>query len=201
MAVLDDSSATSGREDGKSKVREKWIGVYIGLLAVVLAVCAMGGGNAQKDAARANLDATNTWAFFQAKNARRTMFQVAADDLELQLKANPATPADARAAIEKKIAEYRRLISIYTSDKQRNEGLDELWEKAKSLEKERDLAAARDPYFDWAQALLQIAIVIASIALITGGNPMLLLSIGLGLLGSLLTLNGFTLVVRLPFFS
>jgi len=198
MAALDDSSA-AGKDETGTKVREKWIGVFIGVLACVLAVCAMGGGNAQKDAARSNLDATNTWSFFQAKNARRTMFQVAADDLELQLKMIPGMPADARTAIEKKIADYRKLIAVYTSDKQRNEGLDELWEKAKALEKERDIATAKDPYFDWGQALLQIAIVIASIALITGGTPMLYLAIGLGAIGSLMTFNGFTLLFRLPF--
>ena len=50
----------------------KWVGVYIGLLAVLLAICNVGGANAAKDAGRANLDAANTWAFFQAKNIRRT---------------------------------------------------------------------------------------------------------------------------------
>lgn len=190
-----------GASGERSKTREKWIGVFIGVLACVLAVCAMGGGNAQKDAARANLDASNMWSFFQAKNVRRTAFQLSADELELSLKANPGMPAEGRAAIEAKVAEYRKLVATFTSDKQRNEGLDELWERAKALEQVRDVAAAKDPYFDWAQALLQIAIVIASIALITGGNAMLVLAIGLGALGTALTVNGFMLLVRLPFIS
>ena len=190
---------TGGARDGKGGARDKWIGVYIGVLAVILAVCAMGGGNAAKDATRSNLDATNTWAFFQAKNMRRTAMQLSADELELSLQANPAMPAEARAAIQAKIADYRRLTALFTSDKTRNEGLDELWVKAKALEAARDIASARDPYFDWAQALLQIAIVIASIALLTGGNGMLALSILLAIAGGLLTANGFTLFARLPF--
>ncbi len=46
----------------------KWVGVYIGFLAVVLAICNVGGANAAKDATRANIEASNTWAFYQAKN-------------------------------------------------------------------------------------------------------------------------------------
>ena len=81
----------------------KWVGVYIGLLAVVLAICNVGGANAAKDAGRANLDAANTWAFFQAKNIRRTAITMAADELELQLAAQPSMPPAARQAFEAKI--------------------------------------------------------------------------------------------------
>lgn len=196
--MADQRDGASPPEGAKSKVREKWVGVYIGVLAVVLAVCAMGGGNAQKDASRANLDATNTWAFFQAKNARRAIYQVALDTLELQLEVNPPANEAARAAIEKKRDDYKRRIASYTIDKERGEGLDDLAKKAKALEHERDVASSRDPYFDWGQALLQIAIVIASIALITGGNSMLGLSFALGAVGMLSTLNGFMLLVALP---
>ena len=78
------------------------------------------------------------------------------------------------------------------------EGLDELFVRGKALEVERDVALRKDPYFDWSQALLQIAIVLASVHLIIG-NPMLLtLSRGLAGLGVLLMLNGFTLALRLP---
>ncbi|HEU0159482.1 MAG TPA: DUF4337 family protein, partial [Hyphomicrobiaceae bacterium] len=67
--------------------RNKWIGVYIGVLAVLLAICGVGGGNATKDATRTNIEAANTWAFFQAKNMRRNAIQLAATELELSLAA------------------------------------------------------------------------------------------------------------------
>ena len=51
--------------------RNKWVGVYIGVLAVLLAICNVGGANATKDATHSNIAAANTWAFFQAKNIRR----------------------------------------------------------------------------------------------------------------------------------
>jgi hypothetical protein len=74
-----------------------------------------------------------------------------------------------------------------------------LFVKGKALEVERDIALRKDPYFDWSQALLQIAIVLASVHLIIGNMMLLGLSGGLGALGVLLMLNGFTLLVPLPF--
>jgi hypothetical protein len=172
-----------------SDQRNKWVGVYIGVLAVLLAVCSVGGGNATKDATRANIDAANTWSFFQAKNIRRSAIQMSADELDLVLASQPNMPADAKAKFAAKIKDYREQIQKLTSDPVRNEGLDELFVKGKAFEAERNTALQRDPYFDWSQALLQIAIVLASVHL----------SGGLGLLGVLLMLNGFTLLVPIPF--
>ena len=58
-------------EEDNNRDRERWIGVWIGALAVILAICSMGGNNAGKDATLKNIEAANTWAFFQAKNMRR----------------------------------------------------------------------------------------------------------------------------------
>ena len=79
---------------------KKWVGVYIGVLAVLLAICSVGGANATKDATRANIEATNTWAFYQAKNIRRNSTNLAADELELVHSAQPGMPAPARQAIQ-----------------------------------------------------------------------------------------------------
>ena len=53
-------------------------------------------------------------------------------------------------------------------------------------------------YFDWSQALIQIAVVLASVHLIIGNFMLLGLSAGLAGLGVLLMLNGYTLAVALP---
>lgn len=180
-------------EEDNNKDRERWIGVWIGALAVILAICAMGGNNAGKDATLKNIAAANTWAFFQAKNIRRQTIRLEVDELQLMLAANPAMPPEAKTSFEAKIKEYQKLDAELTSETVRNEGLDQLWEKARALEAERDVAMQQDPYFDYAEAALQIAIVLASIAIITGGSWMLFASLGLGGLGILLTLDGYTL--------
>jgi hypothetical protein len=194
MAAMDDIMERLGSD---SEARTKWVGVYIGILAVLLAVCGMGGGNAAKDATRTNIEASNTWAFFQAKNIRRQTLRVSIDELEIRLTDPNIAPAT-REAITKKIAEHKATVARLTSEPDTGEGLNELSVKAKALEVERDIALRKDPYFDWSEALLQIAIVLASVHLITGSLPLLAASGGLGALGTLLLLNGFTLLVRLP---
>jgi Domain of unknown function (DUF4337) len=181
--------------------RNKWIGVYIGVLAVLLAICGVGGGNATKDATRANIEAANTWAFFQAKNMRRNAIQLAATQLELTAAAQAGLPADVRKQFEDKIKDLRAQVQLLTTDPVRKEGLDELFTKAKALEVERDVALRKDPYFDWSQALLQIGIVLASVHLIIGNMALLGLSGGLSFLGVLLMINGLTLAVNMPFFG
>jgi hypothetical protein len=184
---------------GDKDERNKWIGVFIGVLAVLLAICNVGGANATKDATHANIAASDTWAFFQAKNIRRTATTLAANELELLLAAQPGMPDDAKKKFEERINAYRADAQRLTTDPIKKEGLDELFAKAKAMEADRDVALRKDPYFDWSQALLQIAIVLASVHLIIGNLWLLGLSGGLGALGVLLMLNGFTLAVRLPF--
>ena len=185
------------RLSSDSEARNKWVGVYIGILAVLLAICAVGGENAAKDATRTNIEASNTWAFFQAKNLRRHNLRVTIDELEIRLTEPGLSPAT-REAVTKKIAEYKATVQRLTSEPDKQEGLDELFVKGKALEAERDIALRKDPYFDWSQALLQIAIVLASVHLIIGNMPLLAMSGGLAALGILLMLNGFTFITSLP---
>lgn len=180
--------------------RDKLIGVYVGILAVVLAICSLGGSNAQKDAIQQNIAASNVWSFFQAKNARRQSLRLHADEFDVMLNATPAMPDDVRKLIETKIADYKVQDKQLTTDPDHGEGLDELFQKGKALEASRDEALKRDPYFDYGQAFLQIAIVLASVALISGGNFLLFGSFLLGGLGAVLTIGGFTLSFPLPGF-
>lgn len=187
-------------DDDNKRDRDKWVGVWIGVLAVLLAICTAGGDNAAKDAAKANLDASNTWAFFQAKNVRRHTIRLQVDELEILLLANPQMPAEAKKAIGDKIAGYKELDKRLTSDPKDKEGLDELFQKAKSLEAQRDAALARDPYFDLGAAALQIGIVLASIAIvISSGTSLLAVSFLLGGIGAAFTLNGYLSLFSLPF--
>src|SRR5262245_19244586 len=85
----------------------KWVGVYIGVLAVLLAICNVGGANAAKDATRANIEASNTWSFYQAKTIRRTSYTLAADEMEQLLATQPGVAGPARKGVEEKIKTYR----------------------------------------------------------------------------------------------
>jgi hypothetical protein len=186
-------------QEAHEKSGTKWVGVYIAILAVLLAVCSMGGSNSMKDMINSNVEVTNYWAFFQAKNIRQAQFRLAADQLEIDLAANPGMPEAARKNIETKIKRYRETVERYESDPKEGDGKKELMAKARSLEAERAKAQRKDPYFDFAEALLQIAIVLASVMIITGVRGLLFTSLGMGLIGALLMVNGFTLFLKIGF--
>jgi hypothetical protein len=186
-------------EEKTSKHRDRLIAIYIGVLAVLLAICSVGADNATKGAMAHNIEAADAWTFFQAKNIRRNDIHLQIDSLELRLTTEPDLAPAARSAIEEKIKGYKDHEARLSSDPETGEGLKELVVKGKALEAKRDLAMRRDPYFDYGQALLQIAIVLASVAIITGGSSLLILSILLAGAGSLFTLNGFTLAYALPY--
>ncbi|MFA5900184.1 MAG: DUF4337 domain-containing protein [Hyphomicrobium sp.] len=195
MALQDIADAV---EDGGKRRRDRIIAVYIGVLAVILAISSVGGGNATKDATARNIEASNTWAFFQAKNIRRHGVRLQISEFEIMLASEPSLTETARATIEKKLDELRKEETRYTSEPETREGTKELMAKARDIERQRDLAMAKDPYFDYGQALLQIAIVLASVSIITGGSALLALSGLLAVVGTAATLNGFFLFANVP---
>ena len=76
----------------------------------------------------------------------------------------------------------------------------EIEREAKKAEHERDIYKKRDPYFDFAEALLQISVVMASIAILSASMPAFIFSVVFAVLGAVLSLNGYTMLFHLPFF-
>jgi len=186
-------------EEVDTTLRNRMIAVYIGVLAVMLAIAGVGSGNATKDATARNIEASNLWSFFQAKNIRRHETRLQITQFEAMLAVQPQMPAEARQLIETNLDKLRKDEARYTSEPETGEGTKELMTRAQEIEKQRDIAMAKDPYFDYGQALLQIAIVLASVAIIAGGAALLFLSGIFAIAGIALTLNGFFLIAVVPF--
>jgi hypothetical protein len=178
----------------------KLTAIYIAVLAVLIAVASIGDDGVAKTMIRSSIDITDTYSFFQAKNIRQTSYRLASDILEAEL-ADPALPEAARAKLQEKVNNYRATAERYESEPATGEGKKELLAKAKGLEAERDIALRQDPYFDYAQGLLQIAVVLASVSLIVGGSFLLWVSSAMGILGTIAMLNAFTLWVEIPWLS
>jgi len=180
-------------ESAGANMRSRWVAVYIAALAVLLAVGALGGSNATKDVINGNIAASNAYAFYQAKTIRQTSLRLAASQLEAMLKTQPDLPEAVRAELSKTIADHRATAARYESEPGTGDGKRELLTKARQHEAARDRAQRRDPYFDYSQALIQIAIVLASVSLIVGSAALIRFSYGLSALGVVLLVNGFTL--------
>ena len=170
----------------------------IAILAVILAICSLGGSNAGKEALNNNVLASNHFNFFQAKNMRQTAVQLAADELELGWLNAPGLPEAAREAMRQRLEQYRKTIDRYESEPETREGKKELIVRAREHEEKRDHALKQDPYFDYAEALLQIAIVLISVAIVADLAWLAFLGGAIGILGTLLTINGFYLLVEIP---
>ncbi len=192
MEAQDSSELVEDAIGDKSKTRTA---LTISVFAMVLAFASLGGSNAAKESMQENIQAANAYAFYQAKNIRQTAIKIAAADLELQLLQQPGMPAAAKEATAKKIADYKKTADRYESEPETREGKKELMVKAKEHEAVRDHALRQDPWFDYAEGMLQIAIVLLSVSMI-GAIPALFYVGGLlGSLGFLATVNGFFLFV------
>ena len=172
--------------------------VAIAVFAMVLAICGLGGSNAGKEAVNNNVLASNYFNFYQAKNMRQTATELAADAVEHGWLSDPAVPAAAKDAMRRKLDDYKKTIARYESEPETREGKKELLVRAREHEKLRDHALKQDPYFDYAEALLQIAIVLISVAIIADLAWLSFLGGAIGALGVLLTVNGFFLLVEIP---
>ena len=104
-------------------------------------------------------------------------------------------PGPAKEAITKKIAEYKKTVERYESEPETREGKKELMIKAKEHEAVRDHALRQDPWFDYGEGMLQIAIVLLSVSMIGSIPTIFYVGSFLGSLGFLATMDGVFLLV------
>jgi len=193
-----DEAAELMDKDKESDRFKQRAAMAIAVFAMVLAICGLGGSNAGKEAINNNIQASNYFSFFQAKNMRQTSMILAADEIEIAWLNDPAMPEAARSGLRSKLDQYKKTIARYESEPETNEGKKELLQRAREHEKLRDHALKQDPYFDYAEALLQIAIVLISVAIIANLAWLAFFGGAVGLVGMLLTVNGFYLLVEIP---
>ena len=162
------------------------IALLIAVIALCLALSETLGKGAQTESIAKNVEASNLWAFFQAKSIRRTTVQTAAEQARLGLGA--AGDDAAKAAVQKQIDDWQKTAARYRSEPETKEGTEQLAERAKVAEEERDLAQAKYHHYELASAAFQIGIVLASATIITGMLP-------LAWIAGLLTLAGLGMTV------
>ncbi|HEY6864638.1 MAG TPA: DUF4337 domain-containing protein [Burkholderiales bacterium] len=177
----------SGHGHGHVDPSNKKVALLISVLAVVLAFAETLGKGAQTNGLAANIEASNLWAFYQAKTIRMTTLRTAAESAEVDLPAS-GTKKDALA---KKIADWKSTAARYDSEPETGEGRKELSARAKVAESKRDRAMAAYHQYEMASALVQIAIVLASAHIITGVGALVWISGLLGLGGVAFCLIGF----------
>ncbi len=168
--------------------------IYIGVVAMLLAIATLGGSDAMEERLNANIHASDTYAFYQSKYIRQVMLQNAAQELEILAIGLNLTP-EQREKVQQVVQRNRDTVQRYESEPTTNEGKKELLARAKEFENMRDKAAAQAPNFDYAEALFQIAIVLGSVAIVAVSPWLLGLSSLLTIAGVAFAINGYLLLV------
>ena len=181
-------------EEIRNKGFTRRVAITTAIYAVMLAIAALGGNNAMKDMLLAQQQSSDQWAFYQAKVIREHEYRIQQKRLEVELAERGAGMApEARQQYEALLAEFTAETKRYNTEKK------DIEKDGKKLEHERDVNRQRDPYFDFAEVLLQIAIVMSSVSILSSSRLMYGLSLILALGGTFLMINGYSLWTMLPF--
>jgi hypothetical protein len=181
-------------EELGAKTFTRRIALTTAIFAVLLAITSLGGNNATKEMMLTQQQSSDLWAFYQAKAMRETLYKINGLRMEADLlDRGPSMRPNIRTQYASMLNDSKAEEARYREDKKKIE------EEARHLEAERDRNRAKDPYFDYAEVLLQISIVMASIAILAVSRQVFYFAIGSASLGTLFMLNGFFLIVKLPF--
>jgi len=175
MVLKDKTGKILSRSEGEAVMKSRGA-ITISIYAALLAICTLIGGSNSGKILSNNILASDTWAYYQAKSIKQTIF-------ELEL----TTTTD------------KTLRDTYSSYiKKLEDGRQELYDKGKKLEAERDEAKKKSPYFSFGSAFLQIAIVLSSTAILAVSMELLFASIMFGILGALFLSNGIWYYFSIP---
>src|SRR4051812_9665762 len=159
----------------------KGVALLISILALVLAFSETLGKGAQTAALAMNIEASNLWAFFQAKTIRQTVLRTAAEEVEA---------SSSNDNSKKQISKWRETAQRYQNEPETGEGRDQLAARAKEAEKKRDRSMAAYHHYEVASAAVQIAIVLASASIIAEIAALVWVAGALGGIGIVFCLIG-----------
>ncbi|MBI3377565.1 MAG: DUF4337 domain-containing protein [Nitrospirae bacterium] len=174
--------------------KEKWLN-YLALTTVIFAVCATlstfrGGGFSTKSVL-AQSQASDQWAYYQAKSIKGYLYELQKERFELELKSSGARiPKAVASDYEKRIEAYSKKIKKYDEEKTKIE------KDARDLETVRDETQKHSKAFGVAVIFLQIAILLSSIAALMKKKVLWILGMIVGSLGLVYFVNGFFLFIK-----
>ena len=134
---------SGSRSEREAKIKDK-AGLVINVFALLLAVNTWYGGKLSSTIMNNTISANNQWSWYQAKNVRSVVYEVA------------AVQAGSPVASKKFLDEQERMDQVKK----------EIASNAIRLEKERDEAKLRSPWIGYANTAYQLAIVLLSASIL-----------------------------------
>lgn len=178
----------------EEKNKEKWLN-YLALTTVIFAVCAtlstFKGANFSSRSMLAQAQASDQWAFFQAKSIKGYLYELQKEKLQIELKATASKlPKSSVEEYENNIDLYSKKISKYNEEKAKIET------DARKLETLRDSTQKHSQAFGMAVIFLQIAILLSSISALMKKKMVWILGLATGIFGIVSFVNGFLLFLK-----
>jgi hypothetical protein len=158
------------KEAGEKGLRH--VSLAISVLAVLVAMVTVLGHRTHTEAVLMQTRAADQWNLYQAKKIRQGQISTATDILSLQ-------PSSNNDAVQKKLADYKAHTAKWDKE------LVDEQDKAQDLEHEVSMSERRADRYDLGEALLEIAVVMSSITLLTRQHAYFIFGLVLGLVGLL----------------
>lgn len=152
------------------------VGLSAAIFAVVAAIAALRSGSLINEATIDQIKASDTWAAYQAAREKEHLYTVALDEMTDRGSKNVARMHDYRRQIDKEIGKEQPLAA-----------------SAHELEAESAAEVRRHHAFEYAVALLQVAIALGAVAALARFKPAWFVSLAAGVAGIAFFLWGFTL--------
>jgi hypothetical protein len=179
---------------------DKKVALLIAILALFLALAEAGAKNAEHHATDLNIESSDLYNFYQAKKVRSSIDETAAQTLEAER--GVSSDPQVQAAFDKQIAAWKAAMANFERDpKNPEDSLAAIQERAKQANEGRELYNRKLEHYEYSSGALQIAVVLASAAIITGVAALAWIAGGLGLIGAALLGLGHLAPTLLPFFG
>src|SRR5262245_57206899 len=161
------------------------IAVSVAVVATFIALCNVKDGNIVQAMQQAQANGVDAWAYFQAKGTKLNIAESARDALVTQRELSGSLSPEARALVDKKIAEYDVKIRVYEQEKA------EIKKSAVGYQQEYDRLNVHDDQFDMAEALTSVAIALLGITALTRKRRLLYVAWTFAAFGVALGIAGF----------
>ena len=152
-----DRAATKEKE--KREAWTKYVSLSVVIIAVFAAIAAQWGGKYSSQVMLTQAQASDQWAFYQAKSIKQHL-----DEVTLTQLASSANADDSKAVAD--IQKFKDAVARYDKEKA------EIKAKAEALETKREAASRHGGRMGMAISFFSVAIAIASICLVTKKKPL-----------------------------
>jgi Domain of unknown function (DUF4337) len=184
----------------EAKEKDRRAAIVIAILALFLALSEAGAKKADHISTEKNIESSDLFNFYQAKKIRSTIVETASQTLESQMPS--VSDPKAHDALEKQIADFKTKAAEFEHDpKKPEDSLDAIQDRANEAGEARELANRQLEHYELGSGAVQIAIVLASAAIITGVGALMWFSVALGAVGVILMTLGFFAPTMISFIS